>query len=137
MKSCSLCADLSSLDIAYEDDAVAVVVHEDWAVRGHVMVVWKTHVENVSDLSAEEWTRLSHAYRRTERALLDLTQADRAVIMKLGIATPHLHIHIYPVGAALNRADVMEIIDARRSEPYDATFVTALRSRLDRAITAE
>ena len=137
MEGCPLCADLSSLDIAYEDDQVAVVVHADWAVRGHVMVVWKTHVENVSDLSADEWTRLSHAYRRTERALLDLTQADRAIIMKLGLATPHLHMHIYPVSAALSRADVMEIIDAKRSDPYDSSFVTALCSRLDRALATE
>jgi diadenosine tetraphosphate (Ap4A) HIT family hydrolase len=132
-----LCGDLNSLELVFEDDRVAVVLHEDWAVRGHAMVVWKEHVENVADLSDDEWLRLSNVYRRTERALLDVTQADRAIIMKLGIAVPHLHIHIYPVSAALSRAEVFSVIEGRDTEPRDERFVEALRTRLDRALSAE
>jgi diadenosine tetraphosphate (Ap4A) HIT family hydrolase len=116
---------------------MAVAVHEDWAVRGHVMVIWKDHVENVSDLDEAEWLQFSRAYRRVERAVLDVTQATRAIIMKLGIVTPHLHIHIYPVSAAMNRAEVMDVIDAKSKEPRDDAFVESLRTRLDRALSAE
>jgi diadenosine tetraphosphate (Ap4A) HIT family hydrolase len=132
-----LCGDLISLQRIFEDDRVAVVLHDDWSVRGHVMVVWKEHVENIADLSDDEWTRLSNVYRRTERAVLDVTQADRAIIMKLGIAVPHLHIHIYPVSAALNREEVFAIIEARVTEPRDERFVDTLRSRLDMALSTE
>ena len=101
------------------------------------MVVWKSHIENVADLDEDEWVHISRAYRRIERALLDVTQADRAIIMKLGIAVPHLHIHIYPVSAAMSRTDVMEVIDGRSKQPYDAAFVESLRNRLDRALNTE
>ena len=101
------------------------------------MVVWKVHVENVADLDEDEWAHFSRCYRRIERALLDVTQAGRAIIMKLGIAVPHLHIHIYPVSAAMSRSDVMEIIEARSKEPYDAAFVESLRNRLDMALNTE
>lgn len=137
MKGCLLCTDLISLDVVFEDDLVAVVLHEDWAVRGHTMVVCKRHVENIADLYADEAAHFAASYRIVERAVLDETGAERAIIMKLGIAVPHLHVHIYPVSAAHTRADVMEMIDSRRRDPYDAGFVSSLRARLDRVLSAE
>lgn len=111
-----------------------VVLHEDRAVRGHAMVVWKRHVENVSDLTADEAARLMHVYRTAERALLGATGADRAVMLKLGIQTPHLHLHIYPVSSALDRTEVMEIVDGRvrdvLSEEEEAAFLAGVRERL-------
>lgn len=129
-----MCADLSALELVFEDPAVAVVVHEDWAIRGHLMVVWKTHVENVSDLTGEDAARLMRAYRRAERAVLELTGAERAIIMKLGIATPHLHLHIFPVRATMTREHVMNVIESRTREPYDGAFVDTLRRALTGSI---
>lgn len=94
------------------------------------MVVANRHVENVSDLPPAEWERIAETLRRAERAILDLTLADRAVIMKLGIATPHLHLHIYPVSARLDREAVMAVIDARTQVPRDDRFVATLRLAL-------
>jgi diadenosine tetraphosphate (Ap4A) HIT family hydrolase len=107
-----------------------VVVHEDWAVRGHAMVVWKAHVENIGDLTEADARHLILVHRVTERALLRLTGAQRAILMKLGIATPHLHLHIYPVSSALTREEVMDIIDAAGRQPRDAAFITTLRAAL-------
>lgn len=118
----------------YEDERVAVVLHDDWAVRGHAMVIWKAHMENIADLSTDEFLHFAGVYHRTERALLDITQAERAIVLKLGIATPHLHVHIYPVSAALSRAEVMDIIEARvRDFPPErerTAFVEKVRERL-------
>ena len=99
-------------------------------MRGHAMVVWKTHVENVSDLSLEDAAHLSQVHHAAEKALLAATGTDRAVLLKLGIATPHLHLHIYPVSAALDRAAVMAIIDARTRVTRDEAFVEHVRSLL-------
>jgi hypothetical protein len=56
-------------------------------------------------------------------------------MLKLGIITPHLHVHIYPVSATLDRARVMDIIEGRvREELSDSEreeFVLAVRARLD------
>ena len=111
-----------------------VLLHEDRAVRGHAMVVWKRHVENIADLTAAEAAELMRVYRAAERALLAATGADRAVMLKLGIQTPHLHLHIYPVSSALDRDEVMEIIDGRvrdsLSAEEEAAFINDLRERL-------
>ena len=129
--SCVFCTDVrASGQVLAEDDRLWVVLHDDWAVRGHAMVVWKKHVENVADLTLDEYVHFAAVHHRAERALLAATGAERAVILKLGIATPHLHVHIYPVAASLDRAAVMEIIDARVGQPADEAFVAELRERL-------
>jgi len=129
--SCLFCNDPRAAgEVLREDDRVLVILHEDWAVRGHVMVVWKAHVENVADLAVDEYVHFASVHHRAERALLAATGADRAILLKLGIATPHLHLHIYPVSASLDRAAVMEIIDARVREPFDQTLIDELRERL-------
>lgn len=126
---CSLC-DLAALEVLFEDARAAIVLHDDWAIAGHVMVVWKAHVENIADLSEDEWMQFARLYQRTEERLLSVTGADRAIMMKLGIATPHLHLHIYPVSAALDRVAVMQIIDARTRISRDEEFVNRLREAL-------
>jgi diadenosine tetraphosphate (Ap4A) HIT family hydrolase len=129
--SCVFCTDVRNAgQIVAEDDRLWVVLHDDWAVRGHAMVVWKKHVENVADLTLDEYVHFAAVHHRAERALLAAAGAERAIILKLGIATPHLHVHIYPVAAALDRAAVMEIIEARVRQPADETFVAELRERL-------
>jgi diadenosine tetraphosphate (Ap4A) HIT family hydrolase len=121
-------------EVLFEDARVLVILHEDWAVRGHAMVVWKDHVENVASLTIDDALHFAAVHHRAERALLAVTRADRAILLKLGIATPHLHLHIYPVSAALDRAAVMEIIEARVRDAMDErgrqAFVNELRERL-------
>jgi diadenosine tetraphosphate (Ap4A) HIT family hydrolase len=121
-------------EVVFEDETVLVILHNDWAVRGHAMIVWKAHVENVADLTREEYAHFSAIHHRVERALLDITGADRAVLLKLGIVTPHLHLHIYPVRADLDRAQVMKIIDAKvvdaMSDEDRRAFAGELRERL-------
>jgi len=92
------------------------------------MVIAKQHVENLSDLLDAE--RFMKVYRKAEKVLLELTGAERAIILKLGIVTPHLHLHIYPVSASLDRKTVMDIIDARVRVPRDDSFVTRVRAAL-------
>ena len=122
---CVFCADFNTVELVYEDETVAVMLHDDWAVRGHAIVIAKQHVENLSDLDDPE--HFMSVYRKAERALLRLTGVERAVIMKLGIATPHLHLHIYPVRASLDRAAVMAIIEGKVREPRDEAFVAAVK----------
>jgi diadenosine tetraphosphate (Ap4A) HIT family hydrolase len=129
--ACVFCIDPREAgEIVFEDDRVWVLLHDDWSVRGHAMVVWRTHVENVADLTLDEFVHFAVVHHRVERALLEATKTQRAVLMKLGIATPHLHLHIYPVAAALAREEVFEIIEGRVRAPYDDDFVADLKERL-------
>lgn len=130
---CPLCVEPAGA--LYQDDRVMVTLHEDRAVRGHAMVIWRNHVENVSDLTDAEAAHLMRVYRAAERALLESTGAERAVILKLGIQTPHLHLHIYPVGASLDRAAVMEIVDARVRDPMSEADAAAFSARVRALLT--
>ena len=123
--------DLSRIGaLIYQDERCAVLIHEDWSTPGHAMLVWRKHVQNVSDLSAGEATHFAEVHRRTEKALLRITGSDRAVLLKLGIQTPHLHLHIYPVDSSLDRAGVMAIIDGRVRSPGNEQLIHDLRKAL-------
>jgi diadenosine tetraphosphate (Ap4A) HIT family hydrolase len=136
--SCVFCTNPRQAgEIVFEDDRVWVILHDDWAVRGHTMVVWRTHVENVADLASDDAAHFAAVHHRAERALLDVTKADRAVLMKLGIATPHLHLHVYPVSARLTREEVFEIVDGRVRAAVDEAFVAELKEHLDSAASTE
>ena len=117
--------------VVFENDDALVLLHDDWAVRGHLMIVAKRHVQNVSDLDAEEWTRVADVWHRTERALLALSGVERAIAMKLGIQTPHLHVHLYPFAASATRDDVFAAIDGTTRSAPEGDFVAALAARLN------
>jgi diadenosine tetraphosphate (Ap4A) HIT family hydrolase len=132
--TCTFCSDLSAArGLVFEDERVWVLLHPDWSPRGHAMVVAKRHVENASSLDEDEWLHLARVWHRAERVILDATGAERAIIFKLGILTPHLHIHIYPMSAAATREDVFAAIDGNVSEPRDEAFVATIRNALCKA----
>jgi diadenosine tetraphosphate (Ap4A) HIT family hydrolase len=129
--ACIFCADpLSAGELVFEDDRVWVLLHPDWSPRGHAMVVAKRHVENASALDEEEWLHLARLWHRAERVLLDATGAERAIILKLGIMTPHLHVHIYPVSEQATREEVFAAIDGKKNEARDERFVAAVKAAL-------
>ncbi len=115
---CAFCANLNVADLVYEDDAAAVALS-------------KRHVENISELTDDELAHFARVYQRTERVLLEVTGAERAVLVKLGIITPHLHVHIYPVSESLDRAAVMDMIEGRVRVQPDPSFLHTLRNALD------
>jgi diadenosine tetraphosphate (Ap4A) HIT family hydrolase len=126
---CVFCENLNTLELVYEDDSAVVALSDDWAVRGHAIVITRHHVQNLSELP--DAGRFLQVYLNAERVLLRLTGAERAVITKLGIVVPHLHLHIYPVNASLDRAAVMNIIEGRTRVARDEAFVAAVRGALD------
>jgi diadenosine tetraphosphate (Ap4A) HIT family hydrolase len=140
--TCLFCETLSTresaADILHEDDDVLVLLHEAWAIRGHTVVVAKRHVENASALPEDEWLRYARTFRHVERAVLGETGADRAVLMKLGLMVPHLHVHVYPVSREMTREQVFAAIDGKTkhaaSDEERASFVAALRDRIAREL---
>ena len=114
----------------YVDAAARVAFHEDWSVRGHAMVIARQHVENLSEL--DDPAAFMSVYLRAERALLDATGCERAIVMKLGIMTPHLHLHIYPVPATATREEVMAAIDGKTRVERDDALIDQVRNALQR-----
>ena len=94
-----------------EDERTWTVLHP----AGQVMIVAKRHVENVSDLDVEEWLQVARVWHGAERELREATGAVRVIVMKLGIQTPHLHVHLYPFDAQATREEVFAVIDGKAS----------------------
>ena len=124
--TCTLCDEPVGA-IVFEDEWTRVILHEDGSPRGHAMVVSRRHVENASDLEEEEFAHLARVWHRAERALLDATGAERAIILKLGILTPHLHVHIYPVQATATREEVFAAIDGKARTAMDEQLVEKVK----------
>jgi diadenosine tetraphosphate (Ap4A) HIT family hydrolase len=132
--SCQLCAaNLSAAgELVIDFGDWKLLLHPDSAVRGHAMLAATRHVENFADLTDLEASQFARVQKVCERALLDVTRADRAILLKLGIQTPHFHVHIYPVPRSASRSDVMQIIDARVSEEREPGFAKAVRDAVYR-----
>ncbi|HEY0142747.1 MAG TPA: HIT family protein [Thermoanaerobaculia bacterium] len=127
--SCVFCTDPSRAGtIVYEDASTWVILHDDWSPRGHAMVVAKRHVENGSDLDEGELVRLTRVWQQAECVVLQETGAERAILLKLGIATPHFHLHIYPATATDDRAEVFAMFDGLRGAAKDLELVERVRA---------
>jgi len=131
--SCQLCAaNLSSAgERAFDFGNWVLLLHPDSAVRGHALLVATRHVENFADLTDAEAQQFARVQKIAERALLDVTGSDRAILLKLGIQTPHFHLHIYPVSRAMTREDVQQVIDAKVTEQRESDFVMTVRKRIE------
>jgi diadenosine tetraphosphate (Ap4A) HIT family hydrolase len=133
--SCVLCEAPASVGtIVFEDDRVIVLLHDDWAVAGHALVIARQHVENASDLGSEDAAHFWEIYSRAERAALAAAGVERAMMLKLGIQVQHLHVHIYPVAATANRAAVFDAFDgkaqAELTREQRETFAGSVRRSL-------
>jgi diadenosine tetraphosphate (Ap4A) HIT family hydrolase len=130
---CILCDDVHAAgDVVFENETGLVLLHPDSAVAGHAMVVSRRHVENLADLAPHESRAFAAVQHAAERALLDETGAGRAILLKLGIQVPHLHVHIYPVSNTMTRAEVMRVIDGEVREVRTTGFAGAVRARIER-----
>jgi diadenosine tetraphosphate (Ap4A) HIT family hydrolase len=115
--SCAICGLLGTgiddREVLCQNDAAIAWLHESMAHRGHSVIAARRHVENLSDLMQEEADGFLKLARGVERAVLAETGAERAILMKLGLQVPHLHLHIYPVRENATREHVMQVIDGR------------------------
>ncbi|HEY0371541.1 MAG TPA: HIT family protein [Thermoanaerobaculia bacterium] len=97
--SCVFCTDVTQSGEVLAEDAYTWVVRHP---RGQTMIVARRHVQNVSDLPEDEWLHFARVWHRVEREL----NAERVMVMKLGIQTPHLHIHLFPFEETATREEV-------------------------------
>ena len=107
---CVFCTDVTRAGEVLEEDAHAWVVRHP---QGQTMIVARRHVQNVSDLDEDEWLHLARVWHRVEKAM----NAERVMVMKLGIQTPHLHVHLFPFDAAATREEVFAAFEGRLTLP--------------------
>lgn len=133
---CELCTG-SGGELLWEDALCRVVRVADAAGEtfpGFCRVIWRSHVAEMSELSAAEAQHILDVVLATERAVRHTVNPDKINLASLGNLVPHLHWHVIPrwkddshfpapIWAAAQRAG------ASRAPPSHA--------RLQRALAAE
>jgi histidine triad (HIT) family protein len=83
--------------IVYEDDKTLAFLDIFPTVRGHTLVIPKTQVENVWDLSDDDYSALMNTVKKVA-VRIDKVFSPKKVGMKVyGLDVPHAHVHIMPL----------------------------------------
>ncbi len=117
-------------EIIYQDERVLVMLDEDDVIKGHTLVVWKEHVENIGDLSNRQFQYFSKILHSTEVALLKLLAVDKSVILKSGGFVSHFHFHIYPVKKETKWSQIKAMFDKKIHYQYQQNEKQQLVKRL-------
>lgn len=132
---CELCNSPGG-SLLWQDEFCRVVLVDDPDYSGFCRVILERHVKEMTDLPADERTRLMNAVFATEATLRELLHPDKINLASLGNAAPHLHWHVIPryrddrhfpapIWAAGSRESA-----CRRTPPERSAFTTLLKQRL-------
>jgi histidine triad (HIT) family protein len=103
--------------IIYEDDQTLAFLDIFPIVRGHTLVIPKKQVENLWDLTDEDYQAVMAAVKKVALRL-DRVLSTKKIGLKLeGTAVPHAHVHLIPFNepdefhrrANQNQADPSEL----------------------------
>ncbi len=98
MSACELC-DSSGGEVLWQDEVCRVIRvggTEAAAFPGFCRVVWRAHVAELSDLTADQRRHLLDVVEAVERALRAAVRPDKINLASLGNLVPHLHWHVIP-----------------------------------------
>lgn len=128
---CELCDQLGG-ELLWQDARCRIVLVDEPGYPGFCRIIWKAHVQEMTDLPGEERAHLLSVVIQVEAALRDLLKPHKINLASLGNLTPHLHWHViprfvddphfpYPIWGARQR-------EPRRKNAHD--FHTTLAARL-------
>jgi histidine triad (HIT) family protein len=95
--------------------------------QGHTLVIPKTEVDDVFDLSEQLLAGLLPFARPVAQAIQRVTGATRIGVAVLGLEVPHAHIHLVPI-------DGLHDLDFRRATAADDADLTATAERIRAAL---
>lgn len=85
---------LEQTDIVWQGGDFLVVHAQEAGFPAFYRLIWKKHVTEFSDLTAEERYRCVDALVVIEQVLREQLQPSKVNVASLGNQTPHLHWHI-------------------------------------------
>lgn len=94
MEHCPLCCPEGE-EVLWETDCLRVIaVHNEANAPAFCRVIWREHVAEMTDLSAEERNVLMAAVWRVEAAMRQVLKPAKINLASLGNVVPHLHWHV-------------------------------------------
>jgi histidine triad (HIT) family protein len=131
MQSPSLFTQIINGDIpchkVYEDDKTFAFLDIHPAVEGHVLVIPKSEVEFVWDLSDADYLALNDTVRKVALRLRSVLGKPYAGAMIVGTDIPHAHVHVVAFETA---TEVHEVLLTRDSVETDHTALAQLAIKI-------
>ncbi|MFZ1250292.1 MAG: HIT domain-containing protein [Candidatus Microsaccharimonas sp.] len=95
----------------YEDDKTFAFLDIHPVTEGHVLVISKTQVEFIWDLSPDDYQAVMDTVHKVGRRLREVMGVPKVGILVEGTGVPHTHVHIIPFsdGEQLRRQPDMSI----------------------------
>lgn len=135
---CELCRQAGG-ELLFDSIRWRVVLVDDPAHPGFCRVIWKAHVQEMTDLPPADRAELMEAVWQVEAAVRAALQPDKINLATLGNVVPHLHWHVIPrfaddaqfpapVWAAAQRTTPPDTLSARRG------LLPALRAAIIRQL---
>lgn len=100
---CRLAAGAAVPEPIFETRELSVVLDRFGSREGHLLVISKRHVEDLSDLGAEEYLRAQRLAFDASQVLTRALAPKRTFIAALGaprqvpMSFPHFHLHVIPI----------------------------------------
>lgn len=80
----------------YEDEKVAVLLSKFPTNYGHTLIIPKTHIESIDDLSEEEYLQLQKILKVYNKKINQNLKPEKIYIMLMAEEIPHAHFHLIP-----------------------------------------
>ncbi|MBI2589024.1 HIT family protein [Candidatus Saccharibacteria bacterium] len=97
----------------YEDELTFAFLDIHPKTPGHVLVVPKSEVDNLWDLSDQDYQAVMRTAKKVAQKIQEILAPKRVGLMVEGIAVPHAHIHVFP----FNSLDEFHHVPDMQAEP--------------------
>ncbi len=92
---CALC-ETPGGDVLHQGQQFRVVLVDDALYPGFCRVIWRDHVQEVTDLNELDRMLLMDVLWQVEQVVRDVMQPEKINLASFGNMVPHLHWHVIP-----------------------------------------
>jgi len=97
-KKCFICKNqINKENIIYENNEIIAFLDLYPPTKGYILVATKKHIEEVTELSENEYLNLQKILFKISKAIKKAFNPKRIYILKTGDLVAHLHFHIMPI----------------------------------------
>lgn len=111
----------------YEDERTYVFLDIHPVTPGHVLVVPKTQVEFLWDLSDEDYLAVTRTAKKIALHLRNVLKVPYVGEKVVGVDVPHAHIHLIPF---THSSEYLRVADASQAPDHDRLEQVAARLSL-------
>lgn len=94
--SCPMCANAKPDNVLTESRSGRVLLVNDGDFRGYMILEYRRHVTEITELSTEERAQLVEDVNACAVALQSTLHPNKINYVILGNEVPHLHVHVIP-----------------------------------------